>query len=201
MRRIEKKLAGLLSGLSVDYSFTERSRRDRTKGLGKTTLQAGTRVPDAILWGAQQPGVRLYELLRNRGGYCLLIFATATALATDRPHLARLLQIIAERYGDLASPFVVIDEGVPEVIGLTTPVFIDVKGEFQRKFGAMHGSVILTRPDGFVAFHLRGLNVEFVLAALELWLRSRSIAGPELVQASIRDGQLRVTTEQKQASV
>jgi 2-polyprenyl-6-methoxyphenol hydroxylase-like FAD-dependent oxidoreductase len=184
--RIEHELAGILSGLGVDYSFTERSRRDRARGMKKNSLQAGARVPDVVLWGAQQPVLRLYELLRDRG-YVFLVFATAAALGADRHALTRLLQVVAERYGGIISPVVVIDEGVPNIIGLTQPIFIDVRGDFQRKFGAVHGSVILTRPDGFVAFHVRGLNVDPILAALGPWACQCPAAISTGIQPSTRN--------------
>lgn len=165
---VENKLAGTLSGLGVDYSFTEQSRRDRKRGLAKHAVQAGDRVPDPVLWGANQPNSRLYELLR-RSAYGFLVFATATALGADRDILARLLHAVEEQYGSVVSPFVVIDEGVPDIIGLEAPIFIDVRGDFERKFGAKHGSVFLTRPDGFVAFRRQGFEVGPILEAFKPW--------------------------------
>jgi hypothetical protein len=180
--RVEMKLAGTLSGLSVDYSFTERSRRDRKRGLPKQAVQAGDRVPDLVLWGANRPNARLYELLRG-SGYRFLVFATATALGADRDNLARVLHAVERQYGNIASPLVVIDEGVPDIIGLEAPIFIDVKGDFQRKLGAKHGSVFLTRPDGFAAFRRQGFEVKPILEAFEPWARVAT-------SATVRDNQL-----------
>jgi 2-polyprenyl-6-methoxyphenol hydroxylase-like FAD-dependent oxidoreductase len=174
--RVEKKLAGILSGLSLDYRFTERSRRNRTRRLARNALQAGGRVPDAALWGMQQPNLRLYELLRGRG-YGFLVFVTASALGVDRDKVARLLRTIDELYGCTVRPFVIINEGVPDVIGLQVSILIDFKGDFQRKLGVAHGSVVLTRPDGFAAFHRQGLEVEPILEALEPWVSRRGRSG------------------------
>ena len=121
MPRVENKLAETLSGLGLDYSFTEQSRRDRKRGLAKHAVQAGDRVPDPVLWGANRPNSRLYELLR-RGGYGFLVFATATALGADRDILARLLPRRRRAIRERRIALVVIDEGVPDIIGLEAPI-------------------------------------------------------------------------------
>lgn len=70
----------------------------------------------------------------------------------------------------------VLDEAVPEVTGLEarTPVWVDLKRQFRHKLGAKHGSVLLVRPDGYLAFHKRGFNLNKLAPVLKRWIESPS---------------------------
>lgn len=54
----------------------------------------------------------------------------------------------------------ILDEEVPEALGLgdETSALVDLKRQFQHKLGAKHGSVLLVRPDGYLAFHQRSFG-------------------------------------------
>ncbi|MDQ3855490.1 MAG: hypothetical protein M3281_03755, partial [Chloroflexota bacterium] len=66
-------------------------------------------------------------------------------------------------------PYVVLDEGTPEAVETEAPVLIDFKGQFRGKLGARHSSVLLMRPDGYLAFHRIGHDLRALSAALAPW--------------------------------
>jgi hypothetical protein len=64
----------------------------------------------------------------------------------------------------------VLDEGVPEAVDAEAQVLIDFKGQFRDKLGAEHGSVLLVRPDGYIAFHRKGFDYRALSGALTPWV-------------------------------
>ena len=172
---VHKRLAENLSGIAIHYRFTERSRKDWRRGLPKGAVQAGDRVSDAELWDARQPSVRLHELLREPG-YSLFVFAFARRLGADREPIAAFVRSVIEGYGEAVRPRVVLDEGLPEAADAGAPVLIDFKGQFRDKLGAEHGSVLLVRPDGYVAFHRKGFDPRALSVILASWASRRSVA-------------------------
>ena len=174
LRLVQRRLAGDLSGIGVNYRFTERASEDRRRGLPAGTLRAGDRVPDLELWEVRRPPVRLYELLREPG-YALFVFASATRLGAYRRALTSIVRAVNDVYcGEVVRPYVVLDEGTPEAVEAEAPVLIDFKGQFRKKLDAEHGSVLLVRPDGYVAFHRVGHNLQALFAALEPRATQRS---------------------------
>jgi Aromatic-ring hydroxylase, C-terminal len=113
--------------------------------------------------------VRLYELLREPG-YALFVFASATRLCADRESLATLVQSVNEGYGESVRTRVLLDEGVPEAADVGALTLIDFKGQFRGKLGAEHGSILLMRPDGYVAFHHKGFAPRALSVALAPWV-------------------------------
>lgn len=117
----------------------------------------------------RRPLIRLYALLR-KPGYALFVFASATHLRAYRRLLDSLVQEVNNTYGgEIVRPHVVLDKGTPEAVEAEAPVLIDFKGQFRKKLGAGHGSVLLVRPDGYIAFHYAGHNLRALFAALEPW--------------------------------
>ena len=115
------------------------------------------------------------RLLREPG-YSLFVFASARRLGADREPLAALVRSMIEGYGEAVRPRVVLDEGLPETADAGAPVLIDFKGQFRDKLGAGHGSVLLVRPDGYVAFHRKGFDPRALSVILTSWASRRSIA-------------------------
>jgi hypothetical protein len=146
---------------------------------------AGDRVPDLELWELRRPSVRLYELLREPG-YVLLVLASATHLGTDQESLAALVRSLNEDYDEAVRPYVVLDEGTPDAVEAEAPVLIDFKGQFRGKLGAGHGSILLIRPDGYLAFHRVGFDPQVLSAALTPWAGRRA---PVWGQASAAAGE------------
>jgi 2-polyprenyl-6-methoxyphenol hydroxylase-like FAD-dependent oxidoreductase len=174
LRPVQRRLAGDLSGVGVNYRFTKGAREDRQRGLPAGTIRTGDRVPDLELWDVRRPSVRLYELLREPG-YALFVFASATRLGAYRRSLDALVRVVKDTYGgEVVRPYVVLDEGTPEAVEVEAPVLIDFKGQFRGKLGAGHGSVLLVRPDGYVAFHHIGNNLQALSMALSPWASRRS---------------------------
>ena len=184
---VQRRLAGDLSGIGVNYRFTKVAREDSRRGLPAGALRAGDRVPDLELWSAQQPLVRLYKLLREPG-YALFVFASAPRLGAYRRSLTSIVRAVNDAYGgEVVRPYVVLDEGTPNAVEAEAPVLIDFKGQFRGKLGAGHGSVLLMRPDGYIAFHRSGHNLRALFAALEPWAGHRSpVRGRESAAAGGR---------------
>ena len=78
-----------------------------------------------------------------------------------------------------------LDEGVPEAGGVEASALVDFKGQFRGKLGAERGSVLLVRPDGYVAFHHKGFDPRTLSAALAPWVE-RSPARTPVPTASGR---------------
>lgn len=168
---VERILAEDLSNVNVNYRYS-------TVKLGFGALRAGDRVPDLELATppeAEKPSVRLYELLRDPS-YALFVAATPDRMRRDPYAIARLLQAVGDiSDGDIVRPHIVLDEEVPEVPGLDpgTPVWVDLKRQFRHKLGAKHGSVLLVRPDGYLAFHRRSFDRDKLAPVLERWVVHR----------------------------
>jgi 2-polyprenyl-6-methoxyphenol hydroxylase-like FAD-dependent oxidoreductase len=170
LRPVQRRLAGDLSGIGINYRFTEGAREDRRHGLPAGALRAGDRLPDLELWDVRRPSVRLYELLREPG-YALFVFASATRLGAYHRSLDALVRMVKDTYdGEVVRPYVVLDEGTPEAVETEAPVLIDFKGQFRGKLGAGDRSVLLMRPDGYVAFHRVGHDLRTLSAALAPWV-------------------------------
>jgi len=168
---VQRRLAGDLSGIAINYRFTARSREDQRLELPAGTVRAGDRVPDLELWDVRRPSVRLYELLREPG-YALFVFASATRPA-DRKSLDALVRAVNNSYSEVVRPYAVLDEGTSEAVEAGAPTLIDFKGQFHGKLGAGHGSVLLMRPDGYAAFHRVGYDLQAISAALAPWAAGR----------------------------
>jgi hypothetical protein len=57
----------------------------------------------------------------------------------------------------------------------SAPVFVDIKCQLAEEFGAVHGSVVPARPDGYVALHRISLDPTVVSAALAV-IRTNFVA-------------------------
>ncbi|ESY09173.1 hypothetical protein X748_24260 [Mesorhizobium sp. LNJC386A00] len=172
LKPVRRKLAQDLSGIGIGYSFTKQSsaarRRENRRGL-----RAGDRVPDLELWSTSRPIVRLYELLR-RGTYAFITYASLGRLGTDREKLREVLARVSDDNNGAVTPWVVLDEGLPQEAGVCAPVLVDFKGEFSRRLGAGHGSALLIRPDGYLAFHVRRFDPNEIITSIEAWVSSNA---------------------------
>jgi 2-polyprenyl-6-methoxyphenol hydroxylase-like FAD-dependent oxidoreductase len=161
---VRHALRDAIAGLDIDYRFTDRSKRDRARGLPAHALQAGEHVPDVRLEDAQRRPVRLYDLL-HAPRYTLFMSISLRRLVRDRRSLAELVRGVDAWCGDAIQSFVVLDVGVPDALGLEAPALIDVTRDFADRLGAGDASVMLIRPDGYVAFHHRGFDLDTVVGA------------------------------------
>lgn len=168
---VRQAMRRTISGLDIDYRDTTRARRDRSRALGARAVQSGHRIPDVRLENSRREAVRLYEMLRAPA-YTVCLVASLAKLVRDRRSLVELVRTVSERCGDAVQIFVVLDTGIPDSMSLGAPPLVDVQREFRNMLGAEHGSVLLFRPDGYVAFHRRGFDVKSIMAALAPWVRS-----------------------------
>jgi hypothetical protein len=116
LQPVQRRLAGDLSGIGINYRFTEEASEDRRRGLPAGALQSGGRIYDLELWDVRRPFVWLYELLREPG-YALFVFASARLLGAYRRSLDGLVRAVNGTYGgEVVRPYVVFDEGTPEAV-------------------------------------------------------------------------------------
>jgi hypothetical protein len=172
---VQRLMGENLSGLGIDYRSATWAKAERAAETRSGALKAGGRVPDLELASqdGEPPVVRLYELLRG-SAYKLFIVASIRRLHRDHERLAHLVRSANEASGDALRFHVVLDEGMPEPVGSDARVLVDFKGQFRTKLGAEHGSVLLLRPDGYLAFHRRGFDWSALAPALGGWARRRS---------------------------
>lgn len=156
---LQRRLAADLSGIAIRYPAV--GRRGSRRGI-----RAGDRIPDVELWVPEQPPIRLYELLGGPG-LALFVFACAAESAGGL-RLRGLLAGVERTVGDGIRGYVVLDEGMPRLEDDAT-VLIDHTGRFAAELGVRHGSVLLAREDGYLAFHHVQPTAEQLMAALTPW--------------------------------
>jgi 2-polyprenyl-6-methoxyphenol hydroxylase-like FAD-dependent oxidoreductase len=172
---VQRTLSEDFSNLGVDYTFTRASENERNREHRKDGgLRPGERVPDADLWFPGRPYLRLYERLRNPA-MSIVAFVAADRLDAEREVVRSCMENLERNFGDRLSRTVVMDEGLPEELELPADVLVDHKGQFASRTGAKHGSLLLIRPDGYVAFHRSGWASGTVLAGIESWLTGTTV--------------------------
>ena len=162
---IQRRVSETLSQIGLNYRQSPLSRRRRDPGLPAGAVRAGDRLPDADVTVAGNPGGRLYDLLAH-GGYTLYGYVSPLRPAAERTEVLDVLRRVANRHGRLVHPCLIAEEGIAEDGEL--PVVVDVKRQIRTKLGAVPGSILLVRPDAYVAFHTR----TFDDSALTPWLPS-----------------------------
>jgi hypothetical protein len=167
-KRVQARLAGDLSGISVTYRSTSLSRSERRRG--RNAIGPGDRVPDVELWREGQSEARLYELLRAPN-YLLIAYGTNEAQRRWRDRLSQWLGEVASRCGHALHSVVILDEGFLSEPGGSTPVFVDYKRQFRRAFSPPNEAIVLIRPDGYVAVQQRGFDAGG-LNVFASWIRA-----------------------------
>lgn len=173
---VQGYLGGRISGVRANYRFSRLSRRQKDTQLKTGAIQAGDRVPDVELASAEEPETWLYSHLRTTTAYTLLVFASTLQLHQqhDAAQLAYCLEQVREQYGDTIRPCIVIDEGLPEELPVDVPTFVDQKHHLRTKLGVQHQSMLLIRPDAYVAFHTRGWDWSRLVPLLRPWVSRAS---------------------------
>ncbi len=113
--------------LDVNYRGSALARDDRDE---TSELRAGDRAPDATKLMTMDGERRLFELTRG-GGFTLLDFGGDLRLRASSSFELRTLRVVAQPtcHGDLA----------------------DTAGHLARSYGATGGTLVLIRPDGYIA--------------------------------------------------
>jgi 2-polyprenyl-6-methoxyphenol hydroxylase-like FAD-dependent oxidoreductase len=164
-----------LSGLGINYRQTDRRAQLRRLLSGPQALQAGDRIPNlelkpAVLTAETRTSVDLYDVLRQ-ATYALFLEVAPEYADRDQQHIARLLNSVKQVAGETIKLYIVFEQGseaVARKIGATA--FIDFKQQFRHKLGTHHGSILLVRPDSYLALHVPGLQQEQFLSELQCWV-------------------------------
>jgi 2-polyprenyl-6-methoxyphenol hydroxylase-like FAD-dependent oxidoreductase len=169
---VQRRVSQTLSQVGIHYGHTDLSRRQHDASLPSHAVQAGDRLPDAEVTSATEPDTPLYDLLRH-GGFTLLGYVSPLRPAAERDQVTAFLRDVQMRAGDALRSCLVLEEGLAQNGDL--PVVVDVKRHVRTKLGATPGSVILVRPDAYVAFHTclsaqTGADRQRCDALLDAWL-------------------------------
>jgi 2-polyprenyl-6-methoxyphenol hydroxylase-like FAD-dependent oxidoreductase len=165
-----------LSGLGISYRQGSLRSQLLRRFTGQRGLQVGDRVPDlelkpALMTVKTSTSVRLYDLLRQ-APYSLFIEVEPDKFARDRQQVERLLESLKLYSSETLMPYVVFEQGT-EAVAHTLPVMtlFDFKYQFHHKLGTRHGSIMLVRPDGYVALHAPNLQQDLFLSKLQKWVK------------------------------
>lgn len=167
---VQRKISEGLSNIGVDYTFTKASQVERNREEAEHCgLSAGMRVPDVELWRPGEPFFRLHERLRHPS-MSLLAYAAADRLDSERDLIRALMRALEHTFADRLALTIIIDEGAPEDVKAGAEVLVDHKRQFASALGAVHGSVFLIRPDGYLAFHRTSWLPGKIVPAVRSWL-------------------------------
>ena len=168
-----------LSGLGISYRQMDRRAQLLKLLPGPHALQAGDRIPNlelkpAVLTAETRTSVDLYDVLRQ-ATYALFIEVAPAYADRDQQHIVRLLNSVKQLAGETIKLYVVFEQGSEAVARkIDATAFIDFKQQFRHKLGTHHGSILLVRPDGYLALHIPGLQQEQLLSELQRWVTPAS---------------------------
>ena len=154
-RFIQKKGAATISEINLHYRDSAICKSLYNKGLSRHALQAGDRMPDAQLKGIKGP-VRIYETL-HPSRFTVLISVPSGKLDSARELAASL--------HSHAAVYFISEDGSPE----QEEHLIDSMQLFQKRTGALPGSVVGIRPDGYIAFHQHTWDAGKIKKLLSVW--------------------------------
>jgi hypothetical protein len=172
---LQHMISKSLSELGINYRHAHRRSQLLKLLSGQQALQAGDRVPDlelkpTVLTAETSTSVSLYNLLRQ-APYSLFIKIVPEHFERDRQQIANLLDRVKQFAGQLIKSFVVFEQGTEAIArNLDATALIDFKQQFRHKLGTQHGSILLVRPDGYLAMHVADLQQEQLLSELHYWI-------------------------------
>lgn len=164
-----------LSELAINYRQRDHGAQLLRLIPGPHALQAGDRVPNlelksAVLTDVTSTSVDLYDVLRQ-ATYSLFIDVAPEYLNRDRQNIVSLLNRVKQWAGETIKPYIVFEQGSEAVARqVDATAFIDFKQQFRHKLGTHHGSILLVRPDGYLALHVPGLQQGQLLSELQRWV-------------------------------
>jgi 2-polyprenyl-6-methoxyphenol hydroxylase-like FAD-dependent oxidoreductase len=188
---LQHLISDSLSGLGITYHRWDPRAQLRKLIPGAHALQAGDRIPNpelkpAVLTTRTPTSVDLYGVLRQaHGAYVLFIDVAPAHIDQDRQHIARLLQRVKQSAGETITVCAVFEQGSEAIAhNVDAAAFIDFKQQFRHKLGTHHGSILLARPDGYLALHLPGLQQERLLSELQRWATLMRLPTAEVATAA-----------------
>ncbi len=143
--------------LKVCYPVTALNGSAREGG---SAVQAGDRAPDSLGLTPQGTEVRLFDMLRGTHATALAFgprsTAIATALATEFPLHLRSVSVLSASSLPSAPP--------------DSLVVIDADGHAHRDYDVDGDTLLIVRPDGYVAARVTDADKSELLGYLSLWL-------------------------------
>ena len=143
---LQERIAGTMAQIEVHYRDSPIVRDVWPRLSSGSDLRAGERVPDFPLGDTC-----LYDLLTGAEHELLMFHGEKTSpegLAT----LCRIAHDVADRYGPLIELHSIKPDGAPEGGPDVASKHVDPDLAMHRAFGASVASVVLVRPDGYIAF-------------------------------------------------
>ncbi|MGO8946343.1 MAG: FAD-dependent monooxygenase [Ktedonobacterales bacterium] len=163
-----------LSGLGITYRRAELL----TMLSGLHVLQAGDRIPNlelklAVFTDETTTSVDLYDIVRQ-AVYSLFIAVAPAYFDHDQQQIVQLLERVERSVGETIKRYVVFEQGSEAVArkidAQDAIAYIDFKQQFRHKLGTHHGSIVLARPDGYLALHIPGMQQERFFSELQRWV-------------------------------
>lgn len=165
---VQDKIRNSLSELGIHYRSSpivadERSNDWRTALTSwmESGPRAGDRAPDATgMRTADGKELRLFELLSNTGHVLLVLLAKTGDAAAARARRQRLAEI-AERYRGLFERHTILPpDGAAAAAAYDSTAIVDAGGELHRNYSVRDETLILVRPDGYLAYRGEGADPE-----------------------------------------
>jgi FAD binding domain len=182
---LQHLISEMLSGIGINYRQTDRRAQVLNLLSGPHAVQAGDRIPNlelkpAVLSNDMPTSVDLYDLIRQ-ATYSLFIDVAPANAARDQQHISSLLNTIKQSAGETVRPYVVFEQGSEAVArNIEAPAYIDFKQQFRHKLGTQHGSLLLVRPDDYLAVHVSHLQAGQLFSELQRWVAPEPVPNQQL---------------------
>src|SRR5471030_775101 len=162
-RKVQRKLPTMISGHQYHYgkseyiqeSLTKKQRMNWDKKGKKPEFQtsaprAGQLAPDVELWQLQGlPPKRLIDLFQ--GTFTLLIFSAADQFSPLLPGYYSLAESVEKDYPGIKAYYVIDALGSSE-LPFWHSTLLDPDWRLHKRYHAKEGTLMLIRPDGYIAF-------------------------------------------------
>ncbi|WP_434657890.1 FAD-dependent monooxygenase [Pseudomonas sp. R3-56] len=161
--KVQRKLPSMISGHQYHYAksdciqeaLTKKQRRNWARKGARTAFQppvprAGQLAPDVELW--QQQGAlpaRLIDLFH--GTYTLLIFTAADQFSPILPGHYALAESVEKDYPGIKA-YCVVDALNSAELPAWHSTLLDPDWRLHKRYHASEGTLMLIRPDGYIAF-------------------------------------------------
>ncbi|WP_331729467.1 FAD-dependent monooxygenase (plasmid) [Streptomyces sp. NBC_00028] len=145
--------------LKVCYPGSELNGSPRTQQASEHPhVQAGDRAPDSVVYQADGTAVRLFDLFRGPHS-TVLAFGSRSAKCADA---------LARRFPDHLAVAALLPRAAPDAAPGTA--FIDREGSAHQDYGIDGDTLLVIRPDGYVALRTTAPNETDILDHLRRFL-------------------------------
>lgn len=179
---VQDKIRNSLSELGINYRSSPIVAEERASDWRKAItswidggIRAGDRAPDAAgLRTADGKDLRLFELFSGTGHVMLLFGSGVDAAARARQQ--RLAEI-AERYRGLIERYTILPPDGAAAATYDSASIVDAGGELHRIYGVRDETLLLVRPDGYLAYRAEPAEPEKLQQYLATILKATSTEG------------------------